>query len=280
MLQRVNHVAGEVLTRHFGALPPREVKARVTRAPQTARLRVAEEREVARARRLLTAPPPATFATIIPTIGRPYLLDAVESALAQTVTDQRIVVVSDGFVVPRLPDDRRLTVWTLQRNCGAPAVVRNVGIRISRSRYVAFLDDDNTWERTHLASLLPALQCGADLAYAGWRWVDENNHVLAVETTPFDRLRLAEENFIDTSVTAVRRASSTRFRVIPRRRHDATYEDWELAWRVSRRGTVAHVPAVTANVRVHSDSCFMVRSEIAGDDDEQFPDAIAGAGAL
>ena len=49
----VNAVAGEVLTRHFGALPPREVKARVMRAPQTARLRAGEELEVMRARRML-----------------------------------------------------------------------------------------------------------------------------------------------------------------------------------------------------------------------------------
>jgi hypothetical protein len=54
----------------------------------------------------------------------------------------------------------------------------------------------------------------------------------------------------------VRRSRAARFRVVPRRRGDATFEDWELAWRLSRRGRVVHVPAATACVRVHAGSEF------------------------
>lgn len=256
--RRTASVAGEALTRQFGALPPRELKLRATRMPQSARLRLAEEIEVARARRRVRPVPATTFTTIIPTIGRRSLLAAVESALAQTVADQHVVVVSDGFATPPLPSDRRLTVCTLPRNYRSAAITRNVGIRISDSAYIAFLDDDNTWDRTHLESLLPALETGADLAYSGVRWVDDHDRVLDAQATPFDRVRLADENFVDTNALAVRRGPAARFRDIPRMRGDATFEDWELAWRISRRGTVAHVPAITVNVRVHHDSCFMM----------------------
>src|SRR2546423_12492164 len=101
-----------MLARHFGALPPREIKVRLLRLPASIRLRVLEDVEVARARRALPPLPRTTFATVIPTIGRSYLAEAVESALAQTVADHHVVVVSDGRPLPELPRDRRLTGWT------------------------------------------------------------------------------------------------------------------------------------------------------------------------
>ncbi|WP_231591453.1 glycosyltransferase [Saccharothrix sp. ST-888] len=45
-------------------------------------------------------------------------------------------------------------------------MVRNVGIRLSSSRYVAFLDDDNEWEPDHLGPAVGALRApgGPDAA--------------------------------------------------------------------------------------------------------------------
>jgi hypothetical protein len=73
---------------------------------------------------------------------------------------------------------------------------------------------------------------------------------------PFERRRLRDEHIVDTSAMVMRRSRRARFRVVPRFRGDATFEDWELAWRVSRRGRVEHVPAVTTCVRVHTGSLF------------------------
>jgi glycosyltransferase involved in cell wall biosynthesis len=180
----------------------------------------------------------------------------VQCALGQRVTDHHVVVVSDGCRLPRLPADPRLSVVTLRRRYGSPALARNVGIRASRSDHVAFLDDDNTWTPDHLASLLPALAAGADLAYGAVRWVDADDRPLGTLAIAFDRKRLRDENFVDTNATVVTRSSRSRFRVVPRRRGDATFEDWELAWRLSRHGRVVHVPVATANVRVHAGSQF------------------------
>jgi hypothetical protein len=242
--------------RRFGAFPPRELKLRVVRVAGSTKLRAAEAVEVPRARRQLQGPATAGTVTVIASIGRDSLPATVRSALAQTITDHHVVVVSDGRALPELPLDSRLSVVAMRRNHGSPSVTRNVGIRISESRYIAFLDDDNTWDPDHLATLLPALEEGADLAYGTIRWIDEQDVVLREMIIPFDRTRLRDENFIDTNAIVVRRSRRARFRVIDRRRGDATAEDWELAWRTSRRGRVVHVRGAVAYLRVHLGSTF------------------------
>ncbi|MCZ9339840.1 glycosyltransferase family 2 protein, partial [Streptomyces sp. TRM76130] len=105
-----------------------------------------EDAETRRLAADLPAPPTALVATVIATHRRPEALRAaVRSALAQTVRDQVVIVVDDGAGLPGLPDDPRLSAVSLSRNTGVAGVVRNVGIRLTRSRYVAFLDDDNLW---------------------------------------------------------------------------------------------------------------------------------------
>jgi glycosyltransferase involved in cell wall biosynthesis len=196
--------------------------------------------------------------TVIPSIGRERLGAAVRSALGQTIRNHHVVVVSDGSPLPALPDDPRLTVVNLRRHYGVAALPRNVGVRVSDSEFVAFLDDDNTWTPDHLQRLVPPLVRGADLAYGGLQWVDADGEPLGTLSVPFDRGRLRDENFVDTNAMVLRRTRGTRFRVVPRRRGDATFEDWELAWRTSRWGNVVHVDVTTALVLVHDGSQFSV----------------------
>ena len=244
------------ITSHAGALPPREFKARVARLGATARLRAAEELEVWRARRQLRNRPHARIVTVIPSIGRDRLVASVRTALEQTIRNHHVVVVSDGSPLPPLPDDPRLTVIALRRRYGVAAVPRNVGIRSSASEFVAFLDDDNTWTPDHLERMVPSLARGADLVYGAVQWVDVGGAPIGTLSVAFDRDRLREENYVDTNAMVIRRTRRARFRVVPRRRGDSTFEDWELAWRTSRRGNVVHVEAATARVLVHDGSQF------------------------
>jgi hypothetical protein len=128
LLYRTHRIAG-VAVRERGGAPPR--------------------REASRAAENLVT-------TVIPTYRRPVELGAaVRSALAQTVRDHTVIVVDDGAGLPDdLPSDDRLIAVSLSRNTGVLGVVRNVGIRLARSEFVAFLDDDNTWEPDHLETAL------------------------------------------------------------------------------------------------------------------------------
>lgn len=81
---------------------------------------------------------------VIPTQNRPQLLRrAVESALAQSIADVEVIVVDDGSIDPvELTPDPRLQVIRLEQPTGV-SKARNVGTAAARSRWIAYLDDDD-----------------------------------------------------------------------------------------------------------------------------------------
>ena len=200
----------------------------------------------------------ADVVTIIPTYRRPDLLTlAVRSALDQDVADHAVVVVSDGEkVVSELPNDPRLHVLQLTRNVGVAGVVRNVGIRASDSRYIAFLDDDNQWLPGHLNELVAALDGGADFAYSGLIRVLDDGREFDRLLRPFVRRELRNVNYIDVNTVGVRRSRRVRFSTRRRRALEKAGEDWVLAWRLTRRSCVVQVPRFTVRYLINPHSFF------------------------
>jgi len=142
-----------VLRRRFGWLPLYELRNKVRYGHTVPRVWLFERAEVRRLRGAVAhSGEPPLVTTVIPTYRRPGgLIAAVRSALGQTVRDHRVIVVDDGGgLPPDLPDDPRLRAVSLARNTAVLGVVRNVGIRLADSPFVAFLDDDNLWEPNHL----------------------------------------------------------------------------------------------------------------------------------
>jgi len=216
-----------------------------------------EDREVQGALAAWQTRPVAEVAVIIPTYRRPERLrDAVESALAQTFTDHVVIVIDDGGGLGDLPDDERLFSYSLARHSGIAGVVRNVGIRASASRTVAFLDDDNTWTDDHLEHSMAAHRAGVELSYTGLRRVDVAGRELDVLCQPFDRHAMREHTFVDTSTLVIRRRNDVRF---PRNRIERDHfaiEDWALVYRLSRSMRTELVDEVTVRYLVHDGSYF------------------------
>ncbi len=235
-----------------------ELRRRIWRARQVREFRAVEDHETRRLAAGSLRVPEADVAVVIPTYRREDLVaHAVESVLAQSHDDLAVLVVADGPPTPTtLPDDERLSVVALERNVGVVGVVRNVGIRLTRSRSIAFLDDDNTWSTDHLATVLTALDDGADLAYTAVdRVLPDGRHFDQLFET-FDRAQLRHRNYVDISSLAVRRAPDVLFSRLPRRPGQAPGEDWELLWRLSRRRRVVGVAKPTVRYLVNPDSYF------------------------
>lgn len=249
------------LRRAFGVWPLFELRNKLLRWPSALAAARAERREVRRLRETVTVPP-ALVATIVPTYARPELLvRAVRSALSQTVADHVVVVVDDGAGLPELPSDRRLVAVSLSRNIGRAGVVRNVGIGLTRSTYLAFLDDDNEWQPHHLDVALEALGSGADVVYTGMERLHPDGTRLDVLSRRFDRRALAEESFVDTNCVVARRGRGVRFSRLPRAGRSVPGEDWELAWRLSRSRRVEHVPITTVTYLVNPASYYTAWEE-------------------
>ncbi len=217
-----------------------------------------ENREVARLRSSLGQVPEAKIACIIPTFKRPQgLLKAIDSVLAQDRQDFVIVVVDDGGGLPPLPADPRIFAVSLSRNSTIVGLVRNVGIRLSRSQYIAFLDDDNAWTPRHLSVAIDSLESGVDFVYTAVRRRRLDGSELDVLSKPFDRKRFSDEtSWVDMNSIVLRRSCCLLFSRMPRPPEVLPREDWEFIWRNSRHTNVVHVPEVTVEYLVNPDSYY------------------------
>jgi glycosyltransferase involved in cell wall biosynthesis len=242
----------------IGFIPVLEWRNRILMGPEVPRIALAESREVTRLKRkLVGVTTTAHVACIVPTYRRhDRLIAAVDSILKQTFQDFVVIVVDDGGGLPKLQDDPRVVAVSLAKNTGIAGVVRNVGIRLSQSQYVAFLDDDNTWHPEHLALCLDALKAGQDLVYTAIARRTVGGRELDIVSAPFDRRTLINNGYVDTSAIVVRRADDVRFSRLPRGRTTLPGEDWEFVFRLSRRLRVAHVPIVTVDYLVNPDSFY------------------------
>ncbi|NLF03256.1 MAG: glycosyltransferase family 2 protein, partial [Anaerolineales bacterium] len=139
---------------------------------------------------------PPTVSVIIPTYNRlAYLQEAIDSVLAQTYTDYEIIVVDDGST-DGMGDALRALYrdhlggrlrYRWQENAGRSAA-RNAGVTLSQGKYLAFLDDDDTYLPHKLARQVHLLEerSDVDLVAGGFEQVDASGKGLAL-VSPWER---------------------------------------------------------------------------------------------
>lgn len=260
-----------VVRRHYGWLPLYELRNKVRYGHTVPRVWLFERAEARRLRSTLTqqrqsasTSPPPLVTTVIPTYRRPDgLAAAVRSALDQTVRDHLVIVVDDGGGLPgELPQDPRLIAVSLAHNTHVLGVVRNVGIRLARSHYVAFLDDDNTWEPNHLETALGVLskESKRDLqgVYTAMRRVFPDGRELDILSVPYDRHAAREDGFLDANAFVGRRSRALWFSRMRRDLGVLPREDWATFYRYSRRHPIRHIPVPTVRYLVNPDTYYTV----------------------
>ncbi len=120
------------------------------------------------------------------------LTSATDSVLSQHGADVHLVVVLDG--VETNAEDRRTLVQLETKHTvvrvnrvGSPAVARNIGLGLARSRWIAFLDDDDTWEPDKLRQQLDATggkQRPVLVGSNAWRIIDGQPQGLYLADVP------------------------------------------------------------------------------------------------
>lgn len=84
-----------------------------------------------------------------------YIGESIKSVQAQTYMDWELIIIDDCStdktmeVVERFREDSRILFFQNSKNIGA-ALSRNKAIKMSRGRWIAFLDSDDLWVPTKL----------------------------------------------------------------------------------------------------------------------------------
>lgn len=250
------------LRTRYGWFPMCELRNKFVLFPSYPGLLRFENAEVRRLRAKVGAVrPKALVAAVLLTYKRPDgLRAALRSILSQTMGDLVVMVVDDGAgLPPDLPDDPRVFACSLSRNINVLGVERNIGVRLTDSPFVAFLDDDNTWEPDHLAVALERLQHPSaadrpDAVYTALRRITPDGQQRDVLSVPFDRRLATERAFLDSNCFVARRVPAVMFSRLRRSRTVAPKEDWEMIYRYSRRHRVEHIPEPTVNYLLNPQS--------------------------
>lgn len=129
---------------------------------------------------------------IIPTRNRgAYLTEALQSVCEQTFGDFEVIVVDDGSEPPVdavgvAHADPRIRV--IRQTHAGRSAARNRGLAQATGRYLAFLDDDDTYLPNKLAGQVSFLEThpGESVVSAGAIYVDEQGRELG-EFSPWDQ---------------------------------------------------------------------------------------------
>lgn len=124
-----------------------------------------------------------TISCIVPVYnGAPFLAEAIESILAQTLRPSEIIIVDDGStdttpeIAANYADHAR---YVRQENKG-PGGARNHGLKLAAGDFISFLDADDIWHREKLERQMQTLgsdaEAGICLTHVENFWIPELAH--------------------------------------------------------------------------------------------------------
>jgi len=221
-----------------------------------------------------------TVSVIIPTRNRPAMLrQALESALAQSFRDLEIIAVDDGSVespdsaVRELNRADQAKVRLLRTPGVGNAGARNVGLAHARGSLIAFLDDDDLWEKDKLLAQTRFMNENPDVGVVCSRVarVDEDGRLLL--DSCFERLKRPKGAWwrLTGRLPSLRGAALRHMiranRVVPSSalvRREAIEEsrgfdetlfvaaDWDLFLRIAEKWQIVELPQKLVRYRVHT----------------------------
>jgi len=184
-----------------------------------------------------------SVSVIIPVYNRRELITAtVESALAQTIPPDEIIVVDDGStdgtreVITALAQRHPTIRLLFQENAGAGAA-RNRGIEAAASEWIAFLDSDDVWVPEKLANSFALVDRDPDIELVHTNWLaryPDGRTASGKEILDLNcldcRFYLLQRFYTKTSTVVMRKSLAMRLgRLFPT--DIKVFEDYEFFWR-------------------------------------------------
>lgn len=114
-----------------------------------------------------------------------FMSKTIQSVLDQTYKNYDIILIDDcsqddtqSIGLEYEHNYKNIIYYRLAENSGA-AIARNKGMEISDSRYIAFLDSDDIWEKNKLEEQLAFMKKeNAAFSFCSYDIIDDNNNIL------------------------------------------------------------------------------------------------------
>jgi glycosyltransferase involved in cell wall biosynthesis len=97
--------------------------------------------------------PETKLTFIIPTIGRTTLTDTLNTLKNQSNSNWKAIIIFDGIEPTLSVDDERVKIIKknkLRKSRNSAGIVRNFGINLVETEWVAFLDDDDAVKNSYV----------------------------------------------------------------------------------------------------------------------------------
>lgn len=199
---------------------------------------------------------------------RRYIVETVESVLAQRHPDVEVLVVDDGSTdgsadLVEATFGARVRLVRLPANAGR-STARNIGWALAQGELVAFLDSDDLWFPDKISRQVEAFRDPAVvLAHCWVGKIDAEGKPLERDAAALARefARALERGYeygsitetwsrLYTSAAMVRRdALRTSGGFDP---HLSNFEDWDVLWRIAKAGRVVTIPERLVLHRTHA----------------------------
>lgn len=178
---------------------------------------------------------------ILPTYNRGYIIaKAIDSVISQTYKKWELIIVDDAstddtrMVIGKYTDCRIKYIYNTE-NKGAN-YCRNLGVTLSRGKYISFLDSDNFWERDKIRiQLEKIIHTGDHVGLIFCRELVRNGpykYFVPDEEVELGKIKktLCEKNIIDTNTVIIKKECFDTVggfdEKMPR------LQDWEFFFRV------------------------------------------------
>ena len=116
-----------------------------------------------------------------------FIKKTIHSVLNQTFRNFEIIIVNDepGKFSEKIltgfkKKDKRIKIISNHKNIGA-GLSRNKAIKISKGKYIAFIDSDDLWKKNKLKSQINVMEkFNYDITHSAYYIINENNKKLAI----------------------------------------------------------------------------------------------------
>jgi len=201
---------------------------------------------------------PPLISVILPVYnGALYLREAIESILNQTYTNFEFIIINDGSkdnseeIIKSYNDNR--IIYISQKNIGLAATL-NIGIKISKGKYIARMDQDDISLPERFEKQIDFLEKNKDYDILGtWAKIFPDKTNKRFHKHPTDNIKLKyfllfNNPFVHSSVM-IRKSVFEKIGLYSEDKNRQPPEDYELWSRIARVSKIANIPEVLLNYR-------------------------------